>query len=128
MTESSPHPSSGSGLSKGYYRAAAVVLFLGVSLGAIGAHALKDILAETGRADNYHTAVLYHLIHGLALMLIAQRAVFRIGAWWCLFAGILLFSGSLYALSLTGNTSLAAITPFGGLAFLAGWAWLAIRA
>jgi uncharacterized membrane protein YgdD (TMEM256/DUF423 family) len=101
-------------------RVAAIVLFLGIALGAFGAHGLADRLAETGRADNWETATLYHLLHGLALFGIALHGSRPLGFSWFL-AGIVLFSGSLYALALTDISKLGAITPLGGVSFLIGW-------
>lgn len=103
---------------------------LAVALGAFGAHALK------GRLDEYalgvfHTAVQYHFYHSLALLAVGvlavtqpQTALLKTSGWMFIL-GILIFSGSLYLLSLTGVRWLGAITPLGGLAFLAGWACLA---
>lgn len=101
-------------------RLAAVVMVVGIALGAFGAHGLSERLAETGRLDNWETATFYHLIHGLALFAVAGRASRPLGYIWFL-AGIVLFSGSLYILALTGITKLGAITPLGGLCFLIGW-------
>lgn len=101
-------------------RIAALVLFLGISLGAFGAHGLADRLAETGRADNWETATIYLLVHGVALFAIALSGARPLGFGWFL-AGILLFSGSLYLLAVTGITKLGAITPLGGISFLIGW-------
>ncbi len=101
-------------------RIAAIVLFLGVALGAFGAHALADRLAEKDRVATWDTAVLYHLVHGVALFIIALTAA-RSRSFWFLLAGVVIFSGSLYALSITGITKLGAITPIGGLCFLIGW-------
>ena len=81
----------------------------------------------------FETGVRYHMYHALALVLVAL-VMGRMSGWllhaagWCFVAGIVLFSGSLYALALTGVTILGAITPLGGLAFLAGWACLAFAA
>ena len=108
----------------------AVLLFIAVAAGAFGAHALKtridaDLLAV------YQTAVQYQFWHALGLLalgiLIGQRPnerAFRVAAW-LLIAGMVLFCGSLYALALTGIRGLGAITPIGGVSFLAGWAVLA---
>jgi len=105
-------------------RLAALVLFIGIGLGAFGAHGLADQLEATGRLNNWGTATLYHLIHGLALFIIAILPGRALGYYWFL-AGILLFSGSLYALALTDVTRLGAITPLGGVSFLIGWArWI----
>ncbi|MDF1739811.1 MAG: DUF423 domain-containing protein [Verrucomicrobiales bacterium] len=101
-------------------RIAAFVMFLGVALGAFGAHALADRLAENDRVATWDTAVLYHLVHGVALFIIALTAG-RSRSFWFFLVGIVVFSGSLYALSITGITKLGAITPIGGLSFLIGW-------
>jgi uncharacterized membrane protein YgdD (TMEM256/DUF423 family) len=101
-------------------RLAALVIFLGVGLGAFGAHGLAARLEETGRLANWETATFYHLIHGIALFVIALARERPIGYFWFL-AGIVLFSGSLYTLALTDITRLGAITPLGGLSFLVGW-------
>jgi uncharacterized membrane protein YgdD (TMEM256/DUF423 family) len=108
----------------------AVAMFVAVGLGAFGAHALKGHLSPE-RLAVWQTAVQYHAWHALALLAVgvlllqkAERAA--IGkAGWLFAAGVVLFSGSLYALALTGTRALGAVTPFGGLAFLAGWAVLA---
>ena len=111
----------------GFRRVAAVVMFLAVALGAMAAHALEDRLAAAERLGTWDTAVLYHLIHGIALFVVAGLGAKGRGPGWCFLIGVLLFSGSLYVLSLTGMTWLGAVTPFGGVAFLAGWCWLAVR-
>jgi uncharacterized membrane protein YgdD (TMEM256/DUF423 family) len=104
--------------------------FLGVAAGAFGAHGLRGRLSPEMLAI-FETAVRYQLYHVFAL-LITAAAIGRIGearllslAGWSFIAGIVLFSGSLFALALTGASSLGAITPLGGLAFLIGWACLA---
>jgi uncharacterized membrane protein YgdD (TMEM256/DUF423 family) len=103
--------------------------FLGVALGAFGAHALKDRISADHLAT-YQIGVHYHLIHVLAILfvaLIADKLNTRTVGWlWV--AGIVLFSGSLYALALTGIRILGAITPLGGVCFLAAWALLVVRA
>lgn len=97
----------------------------GVALGAFGAHALKTRL-EPAMLDVWQTAVQYHLVHALGIIAIALAARPQFNAaGWLLFAGVLLFSGSLYLLALTGVRWLGAITPLGGVAFIAGWLWLA---
>ncbi len=101
-------------------RIAALVIFLGIALGAFGAHGLADRLEATGRLGNWETATFYHLIHGLALFVIAVLPGRPLGYYWFL-AGIILFSGSLYALALTDISKLGAITPLGGVSFLIGW-------
>ncbi len=107
---------------------AAVAGFTGVAAGAFGAHAVKDTLTPD-RLAVYETAARYHLIHAVALVGAAwiadrrpSRAASTVAAAWIL--GIVIFSGSLYALALSGMTWLGAITPLGGLAFLTGWAAL----
>lgn len=109
--------------------AGAILGFLAVGLGAFGAHALRDHLA-VDRMAIYQTGVQYHLAHALAILLVAQMAD-RLNAravGWLWVAGIVIFSGSLYALAITGIRVLGAITPLGGVCFLAGWALLAVRA
>jgi uncharacterized membrane protein YgdD (TMEM256/DUF423 family) len=108
------------------FRIAAALCFLAVALGAFGAHSLKSTLELRGILDVWNKAVLYHFIHALALLVLALYGTANRGAWWLFFAGIFLFSGSLYVMALTNLRWLGAITPFGGLCFLAGWAWLVI--
>ncbi len=108
-------------------RIAAVLGFLGVALGAFGAHGLKEVLARNGMAAVWEKAVAYQLLHGVMLFVLAYRAPVPLGPWLCFAFGILLFSGSLYLLALTQVRWLGAITPFGGISFLGGWAWLVIR-
>jgi uncharacterized membrane protein YgdD (TMEM256/DUF423 family) len=108
------------------FRLAAAFCFLAVALGAFGAHALKATLAAHEMADVWKTAVLYHFLHGLALMVVAVLPVTNRPAAGFFIAGIVIFSGSLYLLALTNMRWLGAITPIGGLCFLAGWVWLAI--
>ncbi|WP_027602922.1 MULTISPECIES: DUF423 domain-containing protein [Pseudomonas] len=111
---------------------AALAGLTGVGLGAFAAHGLKGRLTADYLAV-FQTGVLYQLIHALALFGVALLSLHfqgRLVAWAGSFfiAGILLFSGSLYLLTLTGFSRLGIITPFGGLCFLAGWACLAILA
>lgn len=107
----------------------AVLAALGVAAGAFGAHALRGRLAPDLLLV-FETGVRYHLIHALALLSVAW-ATTRWPGWavnaagWLFLAGTLLFSGSLYALSLSGVRALGAITPLGGAAFIAGWLALA---
>ena len=107
-------------------RIAAALCFLAVALGAFGAHALRSTLETRGMLDVWNKAVLYHFIHAIALFALALYGTANRVAWWLLFAGIFLFSGSLYLLALSNVRWLGAITPLGGLCFLAGWAWLII--
>ena len=108
------------------FRIAAILCFLAVALGAFGAHALRSMLEGHGMLDVWNKAVLYHFIHGIALFVLALFGTANRGAWWLLFAGIFLFSGSLYVMALTNLRWLGAITPLGGICFLGGWAWLII--
>lgn len=104
--------------------------FFGVAFGAFGAHGLKTILAPEMLAI-FETAVRYHLYHAMAIVAAALLADQHPSAGTAgrLFGlGILLFSGSLYALALTGIRELGMITPFGGLCFLAGWGMLTFTA
>jgi uncharacterized membrane protein YgdD (TMEM256/DUF423 family) len=107
-------------------RIAAGLSFLAVALGAFGAHALKATLQSSGMMDAWNKAVLYHLIHAIALVALALYGAGNRASYFLLAAGILLFSGSLYAMALSNVRWLGAITPLGGLCFLAGWAWLVI--
>jgi len=115
--------------------AAAMALASAVALGAFGAPALRGLLAPDALAI-YQTAVQYHFWHGLGLLAVgilmerwaAARAL--AASAWLLIAGLLLFSGSLYLLAVTGERWLGAITPLGGGAFIAAWlliAWLALK-
>ena len=105
---------------------AALALAAAVVLGAFGAHALKGRLAAEMLAT-YHTAVEYHFWHALGLLgvgaLMSRSRDDSALKWvaWLLIAGLLLFSGSLYALALTGVKNFGAVTPIGGIAFLVGW-------
>ena len=112
---------------------AAVLGFIGVALGAFGAHGLRGRLAPDMLAV-FETGVRYQMYHVFALLVVAS-AIGHLGsarllviAGWAFFAGIMVFSGSLYALALTGTGILGAITPIGGLAFLIGWGCLALFA
>jgi uncharacterized membrane protein YgdD (TMEM256/DUF423 family) len=124
---------------------APVLGFLGVAFGAFGSHALQTRLSPD-RLSQFETGVRYQLWHALALFavifvwsirpfgwpsyspLLASRPhqLWPVLAGWFFIAGVILFSGSLYALALTGNRRWAAATPFGGLAFLLGWLALLI--
>ncbi len=111
---------------------AAVELALAVILGAFGAHGLR------GRLDQYlmsvyERAVFYHFVHALGLLIVSVLPKLGVltesaATWvcWLLVAGVVIFSGSLYVLAITGVRTLGAITPIGGLSFIAAWVWLAI--
>jgi uncharacterized membrane protein YgdD (TMEM256/DUF423 family) len=109
---------------------AALALAAAVALGAFGAHALKGHLSAEMLAI-YQTAVQYHFWHALGLLGVgvlmtgSPDGPALAGIAWLLISGLLLFSGSLYVLALTGATWLGAVTPLGGLAFIAAWLWLA---
>jgi uncharacterized membrane protein YgdD (TMEM256/DUF423 family) len=108
-------------------RIAAALGFLAVALGAFGAHGLNPVLTANGMVETWKTAVFYHFIHAVMLFVLAQRRPVATGPWVSFFAGILIFSGSLYVLALSNVKWLGAITPIGGVLFLVGWVWLAIR-
>ncbi len=108
------------------FRLAAALCFLAVGLGAFGAHALKDTLAANNTTEVWKTAVLYHFVHALALLILAALPNASRVAPWLFVSGIIIFSGSLYVLALTNIRWLGAITPLGGLCFLAGWLFLVI--
>jgi len=110
------------------FRIAAALCFLAVGLGAFGAHALKATLQSSGMLEVWNKAVLYHLVHAVALVALALHGAGNRVAYFLIAAGILFFSGSLYAMALIPQLRdwLGAITPIGGLCFLAGWAWLVI--
>lgn len=108
-----------------------VYMVIGVGFGAFGAHGLQSRLTQLGTLEVYKTGVQYHLIHALAVLFLAmlydkvkdRRRVEACG--WLFAVGIVLFSGSLYMLAITGVKILGAVTPLGGLCFLIAWALLA---
>jgi uncharacterized membrane protein YgdD (TMEM256/DUF423 family) len=118
-----------------FFAVGAVLAGLSVAAGAFGAHALRASLSAADLAT-FETAARYQMYHSLGLI----AAAWALERWpmptataagWCFMAGVALFSGSLYLLVLTGPRWLGAVTPLGGLAFLAGWAllaWTALRA
>jgi uncharacterized membrane protein YgdD (TMEM256/DUF423 family) len=99
---------------------------LTVAIGAFGAHALAPLLQASGRTETFETAVKYQMYHTLALLAVGlllfrvEQPALQVAAW-CFFGGILIFSGSLYTLCLTGVTWLGAITPIGGTLMIVGW-------
>lgn len=108
-------------------RLAAALGFFGVAAGALGAHAVKALGPQA--LDWWDTGAKYHLIHALAIGLVAALKVRRAELAAGLFTGgIVLFSGSLYLLALTGTRALGMVTPFGGLSFLAGWVVMGLGA
>lgn len=107
---------------------AGVLGALGVMAGAFGAHALEARIDEPRLLEVWETAARYHLIHALALLGVAAHPQSPAAAGWLFVVGVTLFSGSLYLMTLTGARWLGAITPLGGLAFIAGWLVLAFAA
>ncbi len=103
-----------------------VLSFLSIVIGAFGAHALEDILIERGLKETYQTGVFYHVFHSIAILVLGilqksspHRLISLVA--YLMILGILFFSGSLYALSITGVKQLGIITPFGGLVFMISW-------
>jgi uncharacterized membrane protein YgdD (TMEM256/DUF423 family) len=110
--------------------AGAIFMALAVALGAFGAHALKKVLTPE-MLTIYHTGVEYQFYHALGLLLVGLigfhiKSKYIGWAGFLLIVGIILFSGSLYVLALSGIKSLGAITPLGGLSFITGWICLAV--
>jgi uncharacterized membrane protein YgdD (TMEM256/DUF423 family) len=110
----------------------AVLMAVGVGLGAFGAHGLEATLVANGRADTFETGIQYHLVHSLALVWLGllgahlpekkqllQRASYVLGA------GIIFFSGSLYILAIFNVSIMGAVAPIGGTAFILGWLMVA---
>lgn len=112
---------------------AALLGGLAVALGAFGAHALEARISAQ-LLQTFETGVRYHFYHALALIAVVAavarwpHATLAVAAGWLFVAGIVVFSGSLYLLALTGIRWLGAITPIGGVAFIAGWVCLALAA
>ncbi len=117
-----------------FFGLGAVFAFIGVAAGAFGAHALAARLSAD-RLATFEVAVRYQMLHALGLLAVAWASTrwpiaAVTAAGWLFVAGILVFSGTVYALALGGPRFLGAITPIGGLCFLAGWAllaWTALR-
>ena len=107
-------------------RIAAAMGLLAVALGAFGAHGLKDLLARYQTTAIWEKAVFYQSVHAVMLYILAGRNPLRRGPWLSFLAGIVIFSGSLYLLAATNARWLGAITPLGGVSFIAGWLWLII--
>ena len=110
--------------------AGAIAGLVGVAFGAFGAHGLRGRLTPE-MLTVFETGVRYQMYHALALLLTASllprmAGKLMVAAGWCFVGGIVLFSGSLYLLAVTGVTVLGAITPIGGVAFLAGWLLLIV--
>ena len=113
-----------------FIKLAALLGFLGVALGAFGAHGLADILKTHGTAETWKTASHYHLIHAVVLLVLGvvggNEPLARF-ARLSFLGGVAIFSGTLYVLSVTGIRWLGAITPIGGLLLMAGWLLVAFR-
>lgn len=113
---------------------AAVLGMLAVAIGAFGAHGLDSILTRHGRLATFETAVKYHFYHTLAILFAGllqvqlQENKYLKYSVRSFLAGVIIFSGSLYILSLTNTGWLGAVTPFGGLAFILGWIFLFLGA
>ncbi len=110
----------------------AITALLAVLLGAFAAHGLRQTL-DPGLLNAFETGVHYQMTHALGIILVAILSFILDSRWlraagWCLLAGIVLFSGSLYLLALSGIRWIGAITPMGGIAFIAGWALVAVGA
>lgn len=106
----------------------ALLAGLAVGIGAFGAHGLKSLLQANGYAETFETAVRYHFYHALGLALLGLWSERMPGLLWAqrlMLAGVCIFSGTLYVLSLTGIKWLGAITPIGGVAFIVAWAMAA---
>lgn len=118
-------------LAKSLVLAGFVAMLAAVAIGAFGAHALRARI-DPGLLAAYHTGVEYHFYHALGLIALGlvavqlPRSTWLAWAGWCLAAGIVLFSGSLYLLALTGTRAWGAVAPIGGTAFILGWACAAI--
>ncbi|WP_069132194.1 DUF423 domain-containing protein [Rhodohalobacter halophilus] len=119
--------------SKALLISGSIFMALAVAFGAFGAHIVQDILTPE-RFEVYKTAVEYHFYHALGLLIIGAISNHLIESVWLkwagrlMSAGILIFSGSLYILTLTDTEWLGAITPFGGIAFILGWIFFAVAA
>lgn len=112
-------------------RVAALLGFLAIGLGAVGAHgALHDRMAAAGELEHWRTAWSYHLPHAIVLAGLSfvhgAGGKWLLWSWRCLLAGVLLFSGSLYLLAYSQQAWLAHVTPLGGLSLMLGWLFLAL--
>jgi uncharacterized membrane protein YgdD (TMEM256/DUF423 family) len=128
----SPKPDYDSRMDRTFLLIGAVAGLIGVGLGAFGAHGLRSRLSPEMLAV-FETGVRYQMYHTLAILAVAALMVRIDGRWlsmagWSFTAGIVIFSGSLYVLALSGITILGAITPIGGVFFLIGWICLAAAA
>jgi uncharacterized membrane protein YgdD (TMEM256/DUF423 family) len=108
-----------------WWRVAGVTGAVGVLLGAFGAHGLRSMVTDPHLLEVWETGARYHLIHAVALCAVAAHPRAPRTAGIAFLIGIVLFSGSLYLMTLTGQRWLGAVTPFGGISFVAGWLALA---
>jgi len=113
-------------MSRQFVLIAAILGFLGVAIGAFGAHGLESTLEENGRVDTFETASRYHMYHAIALLGVAWLASWQPSRWvrWggiLITVGTVIFSGSLYILAVADLGFMGAIAPIGGAALLAGW-------
>ncbi len=116
-------------MSKFFLQSGAILGLLGVALGAFGAHAFNKMLTESGRLDTYDTAVKYQFYHAIALVLVGlllqnstpSASKFYGWAGYAFLVGVLIFSGSLYAICFSGIKTFGAIAPIGGTALIIGW-------
>lgn len=120
-------------MSRTFIMAAAVLGFVGVGLGAFGAHGLAATLEASGRTGTFETATRYLMIHALALLAVAwldDKMATRWSRWagWLFIAGAILFSGSLFLLAIFDLSVMGAIAPLGGVALLGGWACVGLAA
>ena len=114
-----------------YLMIGAIFGCLAVIMGAFGAHALNEILDDYGKSI-YNKAVLYHMFHSIAILILGlinkiQPEIQLSMTGWSFVFGIILFSGSLYILAITGIKSLGMITPIGGILFIIGWVFLILK-
>ncbi|MBT8135522.1 MAG: DUF423 domain-containing protein [Gammaproteobacteria bacterium] len=115
-----------------WFAAGAILAALAVITGAFGAHGMESRVGPD-LLDTFETGARYHMYHALALLAVGWQTARRPGRWtsaagWLFVVGIVVFSGSLYALVMTGERWLGAITPIGGVCFIAGWIALAVGA
>ncbi len=118
-------------MSKLFLLSGSVLAAVAVAIGAFGAHALKELLTASNKLETFETAVRYQFYHALALLflgLIMLKFDHKMFAWsgYSFIVGTIIFSGSLYILSLTGVNKWGAVTPLGGVALLIGWITLII--
>ena len=115
---------------RGWILTGSLYMALAVLIGAFAAHALKQLFDQYA-TDVFKTGNFYHFIHSLALIIVGilqqQFDIDLTMSGYSFFFGIVIFSGSLYLLALTGIKSLGAITPIGGLIFILGWGWMAVQ-